>query len=215
MGAKWNDPMFTTVFFTNTLLSAPGTEQGARRHNRGFLRGGLAAAGLSHFLFLSLRSGRRLRRWVHCPWRFGGWRLAEREQRDSGLAAGWTAGGTAFADCAQGQVGRTAQLVESCGIRVRLIHGAEEFCLEHLQDRHGVKRRGRLSSRWIGSSSESWSRPTGFGWVGGFCLPANGHGRAEMCSHWLIQGRQAVVSFSSAPSTEVRAEEEEARRRDE
>ncbi len=52
VGAMWKDPMFTTVFFTNTLPSAPGTEWGARRHNRGFLRGGPAAARLSPFLFL-------------------------------------------------------------------------------------------------------------------------------------------------------------------
>ncbi len=34
--------MFTTVFFTNTLQSARAT-----RYNRGFLRGGPAAVGLS------------------------------------------------------------------------------------------------------------------------------------------------------------------------
>ncbi len=56
--------MFTTVFYTSTLPSAPGTEQGARRHNRGFLRGSPDAAGLSPLLFLSRRSGRHLRRWV-------------------------------------------------------------------------------------------------------------------------------------------------------
>ncbi len=50
--------MFTTVFFTNTLPSAPGTERGARGHNRGFLRGGPAGAGLSPLLFLSHWSGR-------------------------------------------------------------------------------------------------------------------------------------------------------------
>ncbi len=38
VGTMWKDPMFTAVFFTNTLPSAPGTEWGARRHNRGFFR---------------------------------------------------------------------------------------------------------------------------------------------------------------------------------
>ncbi len=45
------------------------------------------------------------------------------------------------------QVGRAAQLAESCGVWVRLVHRMEELFLENLQDRHGVKRRGRLSSR--------------------------------------------------------------------
>ncbi len=53
MGVLWKYPMFTTVFFTNTLPSEHGTERGARRHNRGSFRAGLAAAGLSPFLFLS------------------------------------------------------------------------------------------------------------------------------------------------------------------
>ncbi len=65
VGSMWKDPKFTTVFSTNTLPSAPGTEQGARRHNRGFFRGGLAAAGLGPLIFLSLRSGRRPSCWVH------------------------------------------------------------------------------------------------------------------------------------------------------
>ncbi len=65
VGAMWKDPMLTAVFFTNILPSAPGTEWGARRHNRGFLRGGLAAAGLSPFLFLSHRSRRRSRLLAH------------------------------------------------------------------------------------------------------------------------------------------------------
>ncbi len=65
-------------------------------------------------------------------------------------------------------------------VGVRLVHWAEEFCWEHLQDRHGVKRRGRLSSRWIGSSSESWSRPSRLWRVGSLCLPANVRGWAEM-----------------------------------
>ncbi len=43
-----------------------------------------------------------------------------------------------------------------------------------------LKRRGRLSSRWIGSSSESWSRPSRLWRVGSLCLPANVRGRAEM-----------------------------------
>ncbi len=56
VGAMWKDPMFTTVFFTNTLSSARGIERGARRHNRGFLRGGPAEVELSPFLFLCLQS---------------------------------------------------------------------------------------------------------------------------------------------------------------
>ncbi len=39
---------------------------------------------------------------------------------------------------------RAAQLAESCGVWVRLVHRMEELFLENLQDRHGVKRRGRL-----------------------------------------------------------------------
>ncbi len=75
--------MFTTVFFTNTLSSARGIERGARRHNRGFLRGGPAEVELSPFLFLCLQSGRCLRRWVQ---HYLGWRLAKHEWRGSGLA---------------------------------------------------------------------------------------------------------------------------------
>ncbi len=42
--------------------------------------------------------------------------------------------------------------------------------MEHLQDRHRVKRRGCLSSRWIGSSSKSWNHPTRFGRWAGFAF---------------------------------------------
>ncbi len=60
----WKDPMFTGVFFTNTLPSAPGTERCNRKHNRVFLRGGPSAVGFSPLLFLSHWSGRHLRHWV-------------------------------------------------------------------------------------------------------------------------------------------------------
>ncbi len=93
----------------------------------------------------------------------------------------------------------------------------EELFLENLQDRHGVKRRGRLSSRWIGSSRESRTEVVlhGLDRFSGFCFPVIGCGRAEMRGNWLIQWRQAAVTFFSAPSTEMRAEEEESRRWDE
>ncbi len=70
------------------------------------------------------------------------------------------------------------------GVGVRLVHWAEEFCLEHLQDHHGVKRWGRLSSRWIGSSSESWSRPSRLWRVGSLCLPEM-HESAEQREIWI------------------------------
>ncbi len=53
-----------TVTAKNTLPSAPGTERGAWRFNRGSLGVGPATAGLGPSLFLSHRSGRRLGHWV-------------------------------------------------------------------------------------------------------------------------------------------------------
>ncbi len=49
----WKDPMFTAVFFTNTLPSAPGNERGI---TEAFLRGGPVAAQLRPLLFLSHRA---------------------------------------------------------------------------------------------------------------------------------------------------------------
>ncbi len=54
------------LYFSQTLCCLhPKLNSGAWRHNKGFLRGGPAAAGLSPLFFLSRWSGIRLRRWVH------------------------------------------------------------------------------------------------------------------------------------------------------
>ncbi len=53
------------LYFSQTLCCLhPKLNSGAWRHNKGFLRGGPAAAGLSPLFFLSRWSGIRLRRWV-------------------------------------------------------------------------------------------------------------------------------------------------------
>ncbi len=73
---------------------------------------------------------------------------------------------------------RAAQFSERSRVWTSLVHAPEGFGLEDLKDRHGVKRRGRLSTRFVGASSECWSCPTGLGRVGGLCHPTNGRGRA-------------------------------------
>ncbi len=84
---------------------------------------------------------------------------------------------------------------ERCEVWASLVHNLEEFSLEDLENSNGVKRQGRLSSWSVGASSECWSRSTGLGRVGDFCLPADGHGRAEMRSHRLIKRWQFPVAF--------------------
>ncbi len=106
VGTFWTGPVFTKVFITNTLTSAPGTERGAWRHKRSCLGGGPAAARLCPLLFLSRRSGQRQRRMIQHqlgPGSLALRELAERERcRGSGFWAGWMGEGAGFTSCWDG-----------------------------------------------------------------------------------------------------------------
>ncbi len=164
VGAILKHPVFTTVFSTNTLPSAPRTERGAWRQNRGFLRGSPAAARLGPFLFLSLRSRRHLRRCVQHYLGPGSlalqkWVASGRAWATAGLGLGsWLSScgrgfGAVFAGCWVGAIlGRleAATELERLGRKCRIAW--DDFCA-------AVKRSAKPSTagpnRPVGETGES------------------------------------------------------------
>ncbi len=76
-----------------------------------------------------------------------------------------------------------------------------------------MKHRGCLPGRGVRLSSKGGRCLAWLGGVSDFHFPPDGSGQIEVRGHRLIQGRTFLYPFASAPSTEVRAEEDEARRR--
>ncbi len=100
--------------------------------------------------------------------------------------------GSSLRDCVLNALREVCEL-PSRGQRCRA-HSSGRGChIVGLKDRHGMKRWGRLSSRGVGASRESWNRLTGLGWLGGLHRPTDGRGRAKVRGHRLIERRHLLV----------------------
>ncbi len=100
--------------------------------------------------------------------------------------------GSSLRDCVLNALREVCEL-PSRGQRCRA-HSSGRGChIVGLKDRHGMKRWGRLSSRGVGASRESWNRLTGLGWLGGLRRPTDGRGRAKVRGHRLIERRHLLV----------------------